>query len=268
MRTLLSACELPALEARALLARELGVPREQLIARPETHVGSTAAASFLKMAKRRHRGEPLAYLLGEKEFYGRSFVVSPAVLIPRPETERVVDVVLRRLPQQKATVLELGTGSGCIAITLALERLQWQLMATDVSADAIDVARSSAERWQTTDVSLSQGNWFDAVPRGARFDLIVSNPPYVALGDPHLDQLRFEPPLALTADEQGFASLRSIIEGAPSHLVAGGTLVLEHGHTQGGAVRDLFAARGWHDVQTDTDLAQLDRVTSARCAAV
>lgn len=265
---LLTGRALPLLELRALLAHQLGVSRETLIARPEQRVTPDLVQEFLQRVERRQRGEPLAYLLGEKEFYGRAFIVSPAVLIPRPETELLVDVALRRQMSDVASVLELGTGSGCVAITLALERPQWQVIATDLASEALEVARRNCDRWQADNVSLRSGHWFGAVPLDARFELIVSNPPYVAPGDPHLDALRFEPQQALTAAEDGLASLRAIIETAPSYLAPSGALVLEHGHTQAQALRSLLSAGGWYDVQTATDLAQLERVTSARFASV
>ncbi|MBC8119212.1 MAG: peptide chain release factor N(5)-glutamine methyltransferase [Burkholderiaceae bacterium] len=259
---------LPISELRALLAHQLGVSREWLIARPEQSVPPDVVRDFLLRVERRQRGEPLAYLLGEKEFYGRAFIVSPAVLIPRPETELLVEVSLGRQSSADASVLELGTGSGCVAITLALERPQWQVTAIDLATDALDIARRNIARWHVTHVSLQNGHWFGALPRNARFSLIVSNPPYVAAGDPHLDALRFEPRLALTADDDGLASLRTIIEAAPSYLAPDGALVLEHGSTQGPAVRNLLSARGGHDVQTASDLAGLERVTSARFGGV
>ncbi len=265
---LLAATNLPAIEARALLAHQLGVARERLIARPEQLVATDEAQGFAQLAQRRQRGEPLAYLLGEKEFYGRMFAVSPAVLIPRPETELLVDVALRLGVRDEARVAELGTGSGCIAITLALEQPAWHVTATDISRQAIEVARRNAEKWQTHKLTLLCGSWFCALPHEHRFDLIVSNPPYVVAGDPHLEALRFEPSAALVADGNGLAGLRAIIEGAPSHLVPGGGIVLEHGHDQGPALRDLLTARGWHEVQTETDLAGLERVTRARRGAV
>jgi release factor glutamine methyltransferase len=260
---LLIASTLPALEARALLAHQIGVTRERLVARPEHCVAPADADGFAQLAERRRRGEPLAYLLGEKEFYGRVFAVSPAVLIPRPETELLVETALAVGLRDDAQVADLGTGSGCIAITLALERPAWQVTATDTSQPAIGVARGNADQWHASNVTFRRGTWFTAVP-SQRFDLIVSNPPYVAVGDPHLDALRFEPTLALVAESNGLACLQAIIDGAPSHLVPGGFLVLEHGHDQAIAVRDMFATRGWGDVLTRTDWAGIDRVSFAR----
>jgi len=264
---LLSASTLPTLEARALLARQLGVAREQLITRPEQRVAPTDMHGFAQLVERRKRGEPLAYLLGEKEFYGRMFAVSPAVLIPRPETELLVEIVLALGLSNEAHVVDLGTGSGCIGITLALERAAWLITVTDMSQQAIGVARGNAEKWQAQNVTFRHGNWFSAVP-AQRFDLIVSNPPYIAVGDPHLDALPFEPMSALVAEDDGLACVQMIIEGAPSHLVPGGFLVLEHGHDQADAVRDLFATRGWCNLRTQADLAGIERVTLARIRVV
>ncbi|MGZ8994512.1 MAG: peptide chain release factor N(5)-glutamine methyltransferase [Burkholderiaceae bacterium] len=259
---LLIASTLPVPEARALLAHQLGVARETLIARPEQRVAPADADGFAQLAERRRRGEPLAYLLGEKDFYGRRFAVSSAVLVPRPETELLVETALSLDLNDGAQVADLGTGSGCIAITLALERPGWRVTATDASQQAIGVARSNAEKWLASNVTFRHGTWFNAAP-GRRFDLIVSNPPYVAAGDPHLDALRFEPTLALVSENNGLACLQTIIDGALSHLVRGGFLVLEHGHEQAHAVRAMLAA-GWSDVRTRTDLAGNDRVTLAR----
>jgi release factor glutamine methyltransferase len=260
---LLSTSTLPALEARALLAHQLGVTRERLLAQPELRVAPAEVQAFTQLVQRCQRGEPLAYLLGEKEFYGRVFKVSAAVLIPRPETELLVDIALAAALNDRARVLDLGTGSGCVALTLALERPSWQVTATDVSHDALEVARVNATKLSVDNVGFRHGSWFSVVS-GQRFDLIVSNPPYVAAGDSHLQALRFEPPTALVAEGNGLASLQQIIESAPPHLLPGGILALEHGYEQADAVRELFSAGGWRDVRTQVDFAGLDRVTLAR----
>ena len=264
---LLGASTLPTRDARALLAHQLGVSREQLVARPELRVAPAQAQRFAQYVERCRRGEPLAYLLGAKEFYGRMFAVSPAVLIPRPETELLVEVALSLGLRDDAHVLDLGTGSGCIAITLALERPRWQIVATDQSQRAIDVARENKKKWQANNIKFRAGSWFSAV-RDQRFDLIVSNPPYVAVGDPHLDALRYEPMAALVAEANGLACLYTIIEGAPSHLVPGGRLVLEHGHDQAAAIQDRLVTGSWCDVRTWQDVAGIDRVTLARPSVV
>lgn len=258
--TLLAASGLPMLEARALLAHRMRVPRERLIAHPDTAVGTQDADAFLDLARRRVSGEPLAYLLGEKEFYGRSFVVSPDVLVPRPETELLVDLALGRMRAvARPRVLDLGTGSGCIAVTLALECAGARLTATDASADALAVARRNAER-QGADVEFHLGDWYDALPAGGVFDVIVANPPYVAPGDPHLEDLRFEPMRALTDGRDGLACLETIVAGATARLAPRGWLLVEHGYDQSTAVGALFAAERF-EAQTIADGAGHPRVT-------
>ncbi len=261
--SLLAASGLPALEARALLARELGVPRERLVAHPEEAVDAARARSFCAMTRRRLAGEPLAYLLGGKEFYGRWFAVTAAVLVPRPETELLVELALQHLAGiERPRVLELGTGSGCIGITLALERPDAEVSATDRSREALDVAHTNAA---TLGASLSfvHGNWFEPLPAHAQFDLIVGNPPYVAENDPHLAELSHEPILALTSGGNGLADLRAVIEGAPAHLAAGGMLALEHGYDQATAVRAFLAEQGWRGIGTHRDAAGHERATTA-----
>jgi release factor glutamine methyltransferase len=261
---LLAASGLPALEARALLARELGVPRERLLAHPEATVDPARARSFSALTGRRLAGEPLAYLLGGKEFYGRWFAVSAAVLVPRPETELLVELALRHLAGiERPRVLELGTGSGCIAITLALERPDAQITATDRSHEALTIARANAATLGASALLFVHGNWFEPLPTRAQFDLIVSNPPYVAADDPHLAALSHEPALALTSGGNGLAGLRAIIEGGRTHLGAGGMLAVEHGYDQAAAVRALLVEHGWSGTQTYRDAAGHERATTA-----
>ena len=258
--TLLAASGLPMLEARALLAHRMRVPRERLIAHPDAVVGAHDGDAFLELARRRACGEPLAYLLGEKEFYGRSFVVSPDVLVPRPETELLVDLALARMRTvERPRVLDLGTGSGCIAVTLALECPGARVTATDASAAALAVARRNAER-QEADVEFHLGDWYGALPADSVFDMIVANPPYVAPGDPHLADLRFEPLRALTDGRDGLACLEAIIAAAAARLAPRGWLVVEHGYDQSAAVGALFAAAEF-DAQTVADGAGQPRVT-------
>jgi release factor glutamine methyltransferase len=241
---LLARSGLPLLEARALLAHRLQVTRERLVAHPAMIVAEADVEAFVALAHRRASGEPLAYLLGEKEFYGRTFTVTPDVLVPRPETELLVELALERMrTMERPRVLDLGTGSGCIALTLALECPAARVTATDSSADALVVARRNAERLGAA-VAFHAGDWYDALPRDATFDLIVSNPPYVAPDDPHLDTLRFEPLRALTDRRDGLACLEAIVDGAGVHLEAEGWLLLEHGYDQAAAVRELFHRAG------------------------
>jgi len=261
---LLKASALSLLEARALLAHALGSTREALVAHPERDVGGEAARRFEHLAARRGAGEPLAYLLGEREFYGRPFVVTPAVLIPRPETELLVQLAVehaRNLASPR--LLDLGTGSGCIAISLALELPNAEILAVDISAAALDVARTNATRLGAR-VNFIESDWYSAV--SDRFEIIVANPPYVAPADPHLSDLRYEPQSALVASDRGLACLRKIIAGARDHLKARGKLLVEHGYDQAPGVRDMFAAAGFDSIRTDRDPAGIDRVTSGSLA--
>jgi release factor glutamine methyltransferase len=259
---LLAASGLPGAEARALLAFAGGATREALIAFPEEVVAPEAAARFEALAARRRAGEPMAYLLGVQEFYGRPFCVTPAVLIPRPETELLVDLALDALrTTQSPRVLELGTGSGCIAISLALERPDARVAAADASVEALAVARANAQRLGAR-VDFVASDWYAAIE--GEFDAIVANPPYVAAGDPHLAALRFEPIHALTDHGDGLRCLRTIIAGAPAHLARGGRLLVEHGYDQAAAVRALFERAGFDEVRTVSDAAGIERACTGR----
>jgi len=259
--TLLKTSGLPLLEARALLAHELTRTREALVAHPELEVEAAAARQFEQLAARRRAGEPLAYLLGEREFYGRRFAVSPAVLVPRPETELLVQLALDRTRTLFApNVLDLGTGSGCIAISIALDVAQAEVVGTDISPGALDVARTNATNLDAR-VGFIESDWYIGI-RG-HFDVIASNPPYVAQGDAHLSDLKYEPELALMAGD-GLSCLRRIIDGAPAHLSTGGWLLVEHGYDQAQAVRELFERAGFDAIQTARDQAGIERVTLAR----
>ena len=257
---LLAGCGLSRLESRLLLAHVLGTPTETLIAHPELAVDDAAAARFGDLAARRAQGEPIAYLLGEKEFYGRPFRVSPAVLIPRPETELLAQLALDRLRELRAPrVLDLGTGSGCLAVTLALECPTVTVTAADRSVEALAVARANAERLGAR-VECVRSDWFEGIE--GVFDAIVANPPYVATGDCHLPALRHEPRSALVAGADGLDELRRIVAGAPAHLSPGGWLAVEHGYDQGPAVRELFLRAGFNDAQTHRDFAGVERACS------
>ena len=252
------------LDARLLLQHATGCSHNDLLARPETPVASAAVQRFMGWVERRADGEPLAYLVGEAEFRGRVFAVSPAVLIPRPETEVLIDLALARLRGLTAPrILDLGTGSGIVAIALALECRAASVVAVDLSPAAISVARDNAGRLGAA-VDFRQGDWFAPVA-GESFDLIVANPPYVAVGDPHLmqDGLPFEPQLALTAGADGLDDIRRIVAGAPDRLKPGGWLLFEHGHDQGAASRNLMTAAGFKAPSTFPDLAGSDRVSTA-----
>ena len=255
-----------AIDARVLLRAALGVSDAHLIAHAGDEISAQHEARFRAHAARRAAGEPIAYLVGEREFYGRAFALSPAVLIPRPETELLVELALQRLPRNDpCRVLDLGTGSGCIAISIALERSAARVTATDRCEAALDVARKNAQRLGAGNIEFRAGDWFSAL-KDERFDVIVSNPPYVAVGDAHLVQgdLRFEPKAALAAGADGLDCIRSIVAGAPVHLERGGSLWLEHGYDQSARCRALFAAAGFTQVQSWRDIAAIERVTGGQ----
>ncbi len=250
-------------DAPLLLAHVLGRNRSWLFAWPEHELTPAQQQRYLQLLERRRQGEPLAYLIGEKEFWSLVLEVSPAVLIPRPETELLVELALKLDLPKSIQVLELGTGSGAIAIALAKERPGWKITATDASGDALDIARRNAARHQASNLDFIQGHWYQPLPDDQKYQLILSNPPYVRTGDPHLleDGLPWEPPQALTAGSDGLADLRIIIGEAPAHLLPDGWLLVEHGYDQGKAVRDLFDSAGFSRVATRQDLGGQDRVT-------
>ena len=253
-------------EAEHLLLHVLGRDRAWLFAHGDDPLPEREAAAFDALLGRRIAGEPLAYLLGRRGFWTLDLQVSPATLIPRPETERLVELALERLPEARALrVADLGTGSGAIALALASERPLAQVVATDLSEDALRVARSNAHAHSLANVVFRRGSWL-APLAGERFDLIASNPPYIADGDPHLVQgdLRFEPPTALSSGADGLDAIREIVAAAPAHLLPGGWLLLEHGWDQGEAIRALLAGSDFIDVATVADLEERDRVTLGR----
>jgi release factor glutamine methyltransferase len=256
---------LPASEARLLLGHVLGRPPAWLIAHDDDALAEDELLAFASLVARRAGGEPLAYLVGKREFFGRDFAVASGVLIPRPETELLVEIAIANVSSGAAPrILDLGTGSGCIAITLALEIPQAQLTAVDASAAALRIAANNAVRLGAS-LRLLQSDWFAALA-GERFDLIVANPPYIADADPHLDSgdLRHEPPEALASGGDGLDAIRRIVAAAPGHLTSGGWLWLEHGYDQAGPVRELFAAAGFIDVEQRRDLAGILRATGGR----
>lgn len=253
-------------EAEHLLLHVLERDRAWLFAHGDDPLLEREASAFDALLTRRAAGEPLAYLLGRRGFWTLDLQVSPATLIPRPETERLVELALERLPDDRPLrIADLGTGSGAIALALASERPLVQVVATDVSEEALHIAQANAGANRIANVVFCHGSWL-APLAGERFDLIASNPPYIADADPHLDQgdLRFEPPTALSSGADGLDAIREIVALAPSHLVPGGWLLLEHGWDQGEAIRALLIAAGFVDVATETDLEQRDRVTLGR----
>jgi len=256
---------LPRREAELLLRVLLGRERAHLIAHAEEAVDPSGARCARDWFARRRSGEPAAYITGRREFYGMSLRVTPDVLIPRPETERLVELALERLPADSSLgVLELGTGSGAIALALAMERPGLRITATDISQAALSLARENAQR-HGVEIEFVQSDWFEGLGPGL-FDLIVSNPPYVAAGDEHLDRgdVRFEPRLALVGGETGLTCIETIVGQARSRLRSGGALLLEHGYDQGDSCIGLFRHLGYAAVEDFADLAGLPRVCAGR----
>jgi len=265
VKRLQAAMPLDALENRILLCHALGLSRVGLITQSERALTEEEAGRLSALVQRRLDGEPIAYIVGEREFFGLPFKVSPAVLIPRPDTELIVELALERLPQG-GRMLDMGTGSGAIAVACAHSRRDAGVTALDLSEDALEVARANAAA-NGVQVRFLRSDWFGAVG-DERFALIASNPPYIASHDEHLSQgdLRFEPAGALTDHADGLSALRTIVDGAPAHLLPGGWLLLEHGYDQAEAVRALLAARGFAEVQSWRDLPGIERVSGGRLA--
>jgi release factor glutamine methyltransferase len=258
----------PRREAEVLLGAALGRTRAWLLTHPEERILDCEATDrYEAFVTRRALGEPVAYLLGEKEFWSLALAVGPGVLIPRPETERLVECALARLPVERACeVLDLATGSGAVALALAAERPLARVLATDLSESAVDTARGNAARLGLAGrVEVRAGRWY-APAAGRKFEVVVSNPPYIAADDPRVDAAvrRYEPPQALFAGSDGLEALRAVATGAPGHLVIGGWLLVEHGDTQGAAVREMFEAAGLGEVRTYRDLADRERCTEGR----
>lgn len=249
-------------EAERLLAHVLERPRAWLYAWPEHQPTPAQRAEFERLLAARVGGAPVAYLLGRRAFWTFDIEVTPAVLIPRPETELLVELALARLPPDRPSAMaDLGTGSGAIALAIARERPLARVLATDIGADALAVASSNAQRLGLGNVVFAEGDWCAALG-DARFDLIASNPPYIEAGDPHLAQgdLRQEPLRALASGVDGLDAIREIIAAAPRHLLPGGWLLLEHGHDQAARVRELLAMQGFAEVASAVDLAGHERV--------
>jgi release factor glutamine methyltransferase len=259
VRALADASSSPLLDAELLVSFVTGLPRSSILAFPERPVRNAAADELERLVARRRRGEPLAYLARSQEFYSLPLRVTPAVLIPRPETELLVDEALAHLPLAECrTVLDLGTGSGAIALAVKRERAVVEVTASDVSPAALTVARVNAQRLGLA-VRFVESSWFAAL-RGERFDMILCNPPYVAADDPAFEQLGFEPRLALDGGADGLDALRAVLSAARGHLTAGAFLMLEHGHDQRGALVRLASELGWQLVAARADLAGHARV--------
>ncbi|WP_411390285.1 peptide chain release factor N(5)-glutamine methyltransferase [Pseudomonas sp. MPB23] len=268
--SLLRAADLPdsptaRLDAELLLAAALGKSRSYLHTWPEKIVSSEHALTFSDYLQRRRGGEPVAYILGQQGFWKLDLEVAPHTLIPRPETEMLVEASLELLPAAPAKVLDLGTGSGAITLALASERPAWHVTAVDRVLEAVALAERNRQRLGLNNATVLNSHWFSALS-GQTYDLIISNPPYIADNDPHLvaGDVRFEPASALVAGPDGLDDLRLIIGEAPAHLNAGGWLLLEHGYDQAAAVRDLLLSQGFESVHSRIDLGGHERITLGR----
>jgi len=269
IRDLLAASPLPRLEARMLLEHVLQRPRAWLLAHDDAPLDAAALAAYVALSARRTDGEPMAYVLGAREFMGHAFRVTPDVLIPRPETEHLVEAALVHItahiaacPDSHPEVVDLGTGSGAIAVSVALACPHARVTASDASYAALAVARDNAERLGAA-ITFCQGDWYAALPADQRYDLILANPPYIARHDPHLGEgdVRFEPRAALTDNADGLAALRTLAAGAPARLKPGGVIWLEHGCDQAAGVRALLLDAGLRNVASHRDLAGIERIS-------
>lgn len=258
----LSAGESPKRDAEILLGFVTGRSRTFIMAFGETSLTASELEQLEALLARREQGEPVAYLVGEREFWSLPLSVSPATLIPRPDTECLVEQALLRLPASPQKVLDLGTGTGAVALAIASERPDCQLTGVDLQPEAVKLAQHNAQKLAISNASFVQGSWFAPVA-GQQFAVIVSNPPYIDAADPHLAEgdVRFEPASALVADNAGLADLQTLIEHAPQHLLPGGWLLLEHGWQQAQQVQQLFRQAGYHQVATVKDYGGNDRVS-------
>lgn len=253
----------PQSEARLLLAYALNKDPVWLMTWPEKEVSEQVSALYQQLLERRVKREPLAYLLGNKEFWSLPLKVNNTVLVPRPETELLVETVLSLLPNSPLSVLELGTGSGAIACALAHSRPAWNIIASDISSEALTVAKENAHQLALSNIQWYQADWFNGLPK-QKYAAVISNPPYLSATDPHLiDELLFEPRRALVSGKSGLEAYETIIANAADYLVQQGSLILEHGFAQGPAIQQLLAKAGFSKIETLTDLAGLARVTFA-----
>jgi len=254
------------LDSQILLCFVLNKPRSYLFTWPDKQLSNQDFEHFLSLLNRRYAGEPIAYIVGEKEFWSLPLKVSPATLIPRPDTETLIELVLDLYQDEKSlTCLDLGTGTGAIALALASEQPNWQIDAIDFSMSAVQLAAENASNLTLNQVNIYQSDWFSAVPKGKKFTLIVSNPPYIDPADENLNQgdVRFEPKSALIADANGLADIKHIAQHATAYLTQNGKLFFEHGFDQGQAVRDILMHLGYKEPKTRQDLNNLDRITWA-----
>lgn len=256
--------EMPRLDVELLLCHATGRERIYLMTWPERELTPDQEAEFRALFQRRLKGEPIAHLIGMREFWSLPLNVSPATLIPRPDTELLVETALNHIPTENARVLDLGTGTGAIALALASEKPGWSITAVDVQPGAVALAQENARQLQLTQVAVFQSDWFSAVK--GEFDLIVSNPPYIDENDVHLSRgdVRFEPASALVADNNGLADIEKIVAEAHGFLAGNGWLMVEHGAGQGCSVRRIFTAMGYQKIQTLQDLGANERVTIGR----
>lgn len=259
----------PRLDAEIILLHALKINRTKLYTHPETLISDTHLTLLSYLLEQRLASKPIAYILGEKEFWSMSFKVTPDVLIPRPETEHLIELALSLLDtHQSHTILELGTGSGIIAITLAKECPNWKILACDISASALEIAQENAQQLlpSQTNLSFCLSNWFNNIP-SQTFSAIISNPPYIAENDPHLSALEYEPINALTSGNDGLEDIKKIITQSPIYLASGGMLLLEHGYNQGKAIRELFKETNFEKILTHSDLSEQERVTIGKKAS-
>ena len=256
----------PSIDAAVLLCHTLDKPRSYLLTWPEKHLTLEQEQHFNELLTRRLTGEPVAYIVGEREFWSLPLKVSPSTLIPRPDTERLVEVALDKTFGKTGDILDLGTGTGAIALALASEMPNRNVTGIDLRPEAQQLASENAERLNITNTNFLNGSWFEPLPENSRFSLIVSNPPYIEKDDPHLSQgdVRFEPITALVAEEKGLADIKHIADNARHYLEADGWLAFEHGYDQGDAVREIMQALGYLDVMTEKDYGGNDRVTLGR----
>jgi release factor glutamine methyltransferase len=265
---LAAASDSAALDARVLMEHVTGFSHADIIANSDTTLTEAQHTLFEELVDLRQSGTPVAYITGHREFWSMDFLVTPEILIPRPETETIVEQALEHIPEkQSITVADLGTGSGVIALAIAYERPHAQVIATDTSILALEVARVNEENLGLGNVELRQGHWLEAL-KGTLCDVIVSNPPYIRIDDPHLDKgdVRYEPTSALVSGNDGLDAIREIISNAPAHMKPGAWLLLEHGCDQGQRVRDLMSAAGYVTVATIEDLSKTERVTVGQFA--
>ncbi|ENI4130177.1 peptide chain release factor N(5)-glutamine methyltransferase [Vibrio fluvialis] len=258
-----SGSDSPSLDAAVLLCHALNKSRSYLLTWPDKVLDAPIQAMFDALLRRRITGEPVAYIIGEREFWSLPLKVSPSTLIPRPDTERLVEVALEKAQTLEGDILDLGTGTGAIALALASELPRRRVVGIDLRDEAQQLATDNANRLHITNVTFLQGSWFEPLSRGTKFALIVSNPPYIEENDPHLVQgdVRFEPKSALIAADNGLADIKHISEAGRDYLQNGGWLAFEHGYDQGASVRTIMQALGYQQVVTEQDYAGNDRVT-------